>query len=143
MENKSPEIQNKLIHVAIVYMRPNGRYMLFLRRKEANLLVWYEENGNNEEKETSVRAQTIEEAIRLGRSHWKNHAFRTLTCGFRYTLPERDEHGMNALFYQMAASYSSSNGIYFDDELGHNCFVQAASLEARNLLNTLSLQKKI
>ncbi len=142
MENKSPEIQNKLIHVALVYMRPKGRCMLFLRRIEASLLVWYEEIENSE-RETNVTAQTIEEAIRLGRSHWKNYAFRTLTCGFRYTLPERDEHGMNALFYQMAASYNSSNGIYFDDELGHNCFVQAASIEARNLLKTLSLQKKI
>jgi hypothetical protein len=137
------ENTNKLVHVAFAVMRPKGRFMLFLRKKEPNHIVWYEESDNNEEKETIVTAQTVEEAIRLGRNHWKDHSFRTLNCGFRYTLPERDEHGMNALFCQMAASYASSNGVYFDDELGHNCFVQAASIEARNLLKTLSLQKKI
>ncbi len=132
------EIQNKLIHVAFIYMKPKGRYKLFLRRKEANHIVWFEESENNKEIETEITAQTVEEAIRLGRKHWKNHAFRTLNCGFRYTLPERDEHGMNALYCQMAASYASSNGVYFDEDLGHNCFVQAASLEARKLLKVLS-----
>lgn len=133
----------KLIHVALIYKNPKGKYFLYLRRKETNQLVWFEENSNNEEIETEVSAYSTEEAIRLARNHWKNQAFRTLICGFRYTLPERDEHGMNALFFQMAASYNSSNGIYFDEDLGHNCFVQAASTEARNLLKTLTLQKKI
>ncbi len=72
---------------------------------------------------TEVFADTIEEAIRLANKRWKQEGFSCLNCGFRYTLPERDEHGMNALFYQMAASFASMTGVYFDEELGNNCII--------------------
>ncbi len=133
----------QLIHIGFIYTKDKGKCRIFLRKIEANRYVWFVENGNLEESETNVQAATIEEAIRLGRNQWKDQFFRTLNCGFRYTLPERDEHGMNALFYQMVASYGSSNGIYFDDELGHNCFVQASSLEARKIWKILQENSKL
>ena len=64
-------------------------------------------------------------------------------CGFRYTLPERDEHGLNALFNQMVASYSSSNGVYFEQELGHPCIVQNASIQARLLWKKLKQANRL
>lgn len=124
-----------LIHAA----RLQNGYAL-LRKKGPNDFVWYQENGDGVENETPISAPTIEEAIRLANKQWKNSRFEPFNCGFRYTLPERDEHGSNALFSQMMASYSSSNGVYFDDELGHNCFVQAASEEARNFWKKLKQQ---
>lgn len=48
----------------------------------------------------------------------------------RYSLPVRDEVGTNAFFWQMAKSYASSNGHYFDEEAGHMCYVDFASEEA-------------
>lgn len=122
----------KLIHAARIQPKGAGVRYLFLKQMEPSRFAWHEvlENG---EVETSVSGLSVEEAIYKGRQHWKYEAFRTVICGFRYTLPERDEHGNNALFYQMAASYSSPNGIYFDEELGHNCFVHFASQEALTL----------
>lgn len=131
-QNKTP----KIIHVA-KYLAPHlGTRYLFLRELSPHHLVWFTESESGE-KETNVSASTIEEALRMGHRHWKELGFRTLICGFRYTLPERDEHGMNALFYQLAASQNSPNGIYFDPELGHNCYVQNGSKEAIALLKKL------
>jgi hypothetical protein len=123
----------QLIHVAFIYKRGYGKRYLFLRKEESNCYRWYEEGDDTAEHATAVEDPVVEEALRLARRHWKLHGFQTVKCGFRYTLPERDEHGMNALFHQMVASYSSSNGVYFDEELGHNCYVQNSSLEARAL----------
>lgn len=139
--NEKPKY--KLMHVAFFNKQHKGSCRLLLRQKELIHYAWYEETSDNQEVETEVTAPTVEEALRIARQHWKLNGFRTLICGFRYTLPERDEHGMNALFHQMVASYSSSNGVYFDDELGHNCFVQAASIEARELWQNLKCQNRI
>ena len=127
-----------LIHVA----RLQNDYVL-LRKKGPHEFVWYRENGDGQEQETPLIATTIEEAIRLANVKWKREHFLPLNCGFRYTLPERDEHGNNALFSQMMASYSSSSGIYFDEELGHNCLVQAASDEARSFWNKLKQEGRV
>ena len=105
-----------------------GHY-LFLKQLDLHTYTWFDDEDNA----TAVSATTIEEAIRLARRTWKERGFRTVICGFRYTLPERDEHGSNAFFFQMAASLSSMNGVYFDEELGHNCLVQGASSEAKEL----------
>lgn len=121
-----------LIHVGICFRKGIGSHHLYLRKIDPHTFQWF-----HGEKETSVSANNIEEAIRLANREWKINDFRLLNCGFRYTLPERDEHGINALFHQMVASYSSSNGIYYDSALGANCIVQNASLEARNLWNKL------
>jgi hypothetical protein len=37
----------------------------------------------------------------------------------------------------MVSSITTPNGIYFDEELGNNCFVQNQSLEARELYYVL------
>lgn len=70
------------------------------------------------------------DAVEQARGRWKNDFFALLHCGFRYTLPTRDETGTNAHFRQMAQSYSAPNGHYFDEEVGHMCFVDFASQEA-------------
>lgn len=126
----------KLIHIGEYTVPGTGPRRLFLRQVDSDNFRWFEENGN-EEIPLNVSASSIKEAMLLANKNWKHNAFRTIICGFRYTLPERDEHGMNALFHQMAASQRSFNGIYFDEDLGHNCFVQNASTEALNLLKQL------
>jgi hypothetical protein len=131
-----PQI-GKLIHVACIFIQGRWRH-LFLRKATEEHFTWYQELQPETEEETPVSGHTIEEALRLAARHWKEQSFRMLHCGFRYTLPERDEHGINALFHQMIASYSSSNGIYYDEELGNNCFVQNASDEAYQLWKRLS-----
>lgn len=131
----------KLIHVGKI-QTSDGFEHLYLRKKNDNEFRWYEFK-NQEEKETEVSSINIEEAMRLAFRYWKSHFFHPLNCGFRYTLPERDEHGINALFHQMVSSYSSMNGIYYDEELGSNCFVQNASIEARGLWQTLKKENRI
>lgn len=132
----------KLIHVAQIFLKGQWQYV-FLRKDVNGHFTWNEEIDQKNENATSVSAQTIEEAMRLAPKHWKNQFFKALICGFRYTLPERDEHGINALFHQMVASYSTSNGIYYDEELGNNCFVQNASDEAYQLWQRLKEQNRL
>lgn len=125
---------NKLIHIAKIFDTDGQNKYLLLRQTAPSHFTWWKESNEGKEVATEVNGYTIEEALRLAARHWKERSFRTVICGFRYTLPERDEHGINALFHQMAASYASMNGIYYDEELGNNCFVQNASAEALNLL---------
>ncbi len=131
------ENQNKLIHVATIQGNKGKKSYVFLRKRGERDFAWFIEKDPGLEMETDVSADNIEEAIRLAVRKWKYDSFTTVICGFRYTLPERDEHGINALYHQMASSYSSMNGIYYDEELGNNCFVQNASIEARNLWTRL------
>lgn len=133
----------KLIHIAFIFRPQRGKRSLFLRKKEDYHYMWFEENDKKDEAETAIWATTTEEAIRLARKEWKLYDFTTLNCGFRYNLPERDEHGINALFHQMTASYGASNGVYFDEEVGHNCIVQNASIESRLLWQKLKEQNRI
>jgi len=127
---------SKLIHVASFTIEGRNRY-LFLRKTSGVHYTWFEELEHGKEKETAISAPSIEESMRLAARHWKPQFFRTVICGFRYTLPERDEHGINALFHQMAASLTTMNGVYYDEELGNNCFVQNASDEAFRLWKRL------
>lgn len=120
-----------LIHVAFI-STCKGRETVYLRMVEPYRFVWFVGDA-----ETSIVGGNPEEAILLARKFWAKDHFRTLNCGFRYTLPERDEHGVNALYSQMVASYASMNGVYFDPDLGCNCFVQNASNEARALMKQL------
>lgn len=129
----------KLIHVGCMQPPGGGVRYLFLRQKDPHTLAWYREDGPEE----PVSAGTIDEAIRLARRQWKENSFRTIGCGFRYTLPERDEHGINAFFHQMAASYSSPTGVYFDEELGNNCLVNFASQEALGLWKRLKQEGRL
>jgi len=116
----------KLIHIAKIYPSKGDPLYLFLRKESPTLYIWFLENHDKTETQTSIIANNPEEAVRLAKKEWKSQEFALMECGFRYTLAERDEHGMNALFHQMAASYDSMNGVYFDEDLGNNCFVQAA-----------------
>ncbi len=121
-------MSNDIVHIARI--QPEGAVVyLFLKKTGPETYRWFEGKSP-----TDVKGFTPEEAIRLAKRQWKYVSFRFVNCGFRFTLPERDEHGVNALFCQMAASYASSNGIYFDEELGHSCIVKNASEEARELL---------
>lgn len=124
----------KLIHVATIRLQNKGVAYLLLRKLEPYVYRWYQEMSPGEEAETSIWGGSTEEAILAGRKEWKIEQFQSLNCGFRYTLPERDEVGANALFCQMVASYASMNGVYFDEELGSNCIVQNAPMEARQLI---------
>lgn len=133
----------KLLHVGS-YLLPNvGERMLFLRQKDPSYFAWYQVEPNGEEVETEVGGPNIEEALRVARKQWKIFFFQLLNCGFRYTLPERDEHGSNALFHQMVASYASFNGVYFDQDVGFNCYVQFASQKALDLWAQLKKEGKL
>lgn len=128
---------NRIIHAAQIIVPKEGKQLLLLEEMDPQDYRWFVLKEDNVEVETDVSGRTIEEAFRNANRKWAANSFRTIICGFRYTLPERDEHGMNALFYQMAASYGTMNGVYFDEELGHNCFVQNASDEALDLWRRL------
>lgn len=127
------EKRGKLIHIGRIIAHDGRIRFVYLRKNESAGFEWFEEVHESQEEPTGITGSTIQEAIRLGIKKWKVQAYRNINCGFRYTLPERDEHGSNALFHQMAASQSSINGVYYDEELGSNCFVQNASQEAINL----------
>ena len=99
---------------------------LYLRKVEPKLFKWFQD-----ETDTGIQSDRVIEAIRLASEKWKS--FKLLNCGYIYTLPERDEHGNNALFSQMAKSLDSPNGIYFDEDLGHNCIVHQIPLESARL----------
>lgn len=136
------ENDNQLIHIAFITPDEKGRKILYLRKK-GPIYSWNYVDSRGNEEESPVSTDTIEEAMREAAAYWKGSDFRTLQCGFRYNLPERDEHGINALFYQMISSYNSSNGVYFDEDLGHNCYVQNASLAARKIWEDLKKAGKL
>lgn len=133
----------KLIHIARIIARDGRVRYIYLRKCPPEGYRWYEGVTDNKEEETPVTGQTIEEAIRLAIRHWQKQAYRNVNCGFRYMLPERDEHGNNAYFCQMAASQNTINGVYYDEELGNNCFVQNASIEAFNLWQRLKSEDRL
>jgi hypothetical protein len=43
----------------------------------------------------------------------------------------------------MIASYATSNGVYFDDELGHQCIVREISQQAFDMWKRLEAQKRL
>lgn len=135
--------QHKLIHAARYFTLEGTWRYLFLRKVTDTRFAWFDENPSGNESLTEIEAITPEEAIRVAARHWKPRSFQTIICGFRYTLPERDEHGINAYFHQMAASYATMNGVYYDEELGNNCFVQFASDTALQLLRRLKQSNRL
>ncbi|HRD55441.1 MAG TPA: hypothetical protein PLC42_03490 [Parachlamydiaceae bacterium] len=132
---------NRLIHIGILKKKGKEHYC-FLREQNPILYEWKEEENGNE-KSLNLFGSSIEEAIFKIRRAFDSQEFCFLDCGFRYTLPERDEHGINALFFQMKESYNASNGVYFDEILGNNCHVQFASLDALKLLKKLQLENRL
>lgn len=131
-----------LIHIGMYFTK--GHWVnLLLRKIEDNTYAWFEEVSETEELPTNISAENPEEALRLAHRQWRTSSFRTLRCGYRFTLPERDEIGTNALFHQMIASYATSNGVYFDDELGHQCIVKEISQQAFDMWKRLEAQKRL
>ena len=133
---------NKLIHVAKIFDPAKGWSWLYLRKTADTGLVWFQQISETEEP-TEVVGDNTEEAIFNARRRWKEQFFTTLKCGFRFTLPERDEIGTNALFHHMLASYAIMNGVYYDEELGHQCIVREASTEALDIMKTLQMQNRV
>ncbi len=133
---------HKLIHVAKIFDSNKGWSWLYLRNTGKSGFVWFHQPNETEEA-TEIRGDNAETAIYNARQQWKDQFFTTLKCGFRFTLPERDEIGSNALFHQMYASYAIMNGVYFDEEVGHQCIVREASSEALNLMKTLQARNAV
>jgi hypothetical protein len=132
---------SKIIHVGRIMSSRKGVSYLLLRQTSPYHFAWMYWTIHRSEEPTGIEASSLEKALQAARRHWKREGFRTVICGFRYTLPERDEHGNNALFHHMVASYSSQNGIYFDEELGRNCIVNFASQEAQDLWRQVRTSK--
>lgn len=127
---------SSIIHVGSVHSCDGWSYV-FLCKMAPDRYGWFLRDTLGKTIPAAIEAATIAAALQLAHRIWKRDSFRTLKCGFRFTLPERDEHGLNALFFQMGASYDSMNGVYFDEDLGNNCIVHQASIEARELWKTL------
>lgn len=134
--------QDKPIETLMHIAKTNKHY-LFLRQRTAILYEWVKVDKDGNEEDTGISGLNIEEAIQKGNRAFKDLGIKSLDCGYRYTLPERDEHGVNAYFFQMKESYSSSNGIYFDKISGNNCLVQSASSEALQLMQNLKQKNRL
>ncbi|MCH9627073.1 MAG: hypothetical protein S4CHLAM2_07070 [Chlamydiales bacterium] len=118
-----------LYHVGSIY----PKQYLFLNKLNSSEFQWVKALPLSQEEPTPCKGSTAAKAIQSAYKLWGDHDFRLLHCGFRYTLPERDEVGCNAFFWQMAQSYASASGRYFDEETGHLCYVDFASQEALEL----------
>lgn len=129
---------SNLIHVAQIFDQGAPRY-LFLRKIDAHRFEWFDDSN----KSISISAANPEEAIRLAWREWNFKHFRPLGCGYRYTLPERDEHGTPATFSQMALSLANPTGTYYDPDLGHNCIVNLIPTTTRALYDTLKAENKL
>lgn len=133
----------KLIHAAKFFQDRIGWVLLLLRETSDHGYAWFSETPDQTEMATDVTAENPEEAIRLAVNRWGKQSFRTVRCGYRFTLPERDEIGSNALLHHMIASYTIANGVYFDPELGHQCIVKETSQEALDLWKRLAAQNRL
>lgn len=136
---------NKLIHVARVLNENNQTIYLFLRQIGRYHYQWFQEVNEDSEVPLPIDGVTAEEALRKAADRFQYHEFHPVECGFRYDLSERDEHGINALFYQMIESYAANNvdGSYFDPDAGHHCYVDFASDEALDLWHRLSDEDRL
>lgn len=112
---------SEIEHVGTYF--PKGMKKLLVLKKNDRGFFW---------EGTEIEGKSVAEAVINARKALPG--FDTLKCGFLYTLPERDEHGMRATFAQMRASYNSPSGRFFEPSLGHLCFVQGASDAALSLL---------
>ena len=122
----------KLIHLA-----ESDLGWLYLRETSPGRYQWFEEA-----KPLELEASSTEEAFRIAYNRFKHHHFESLLVGYKFTLPERDEHGAPALFIDMARSLEAANGQYFDPETGHNFIVHQIPMRARELYKQLKLSGK-
>lgn len=96
---------------------------LSLHKDEDGLFRWYLDN-----QPTEIACPSAEEAAKQARKQYREDHFRLLSCGNKFTLPERDEHGTPADYQEMVKSLRSMNGVFFDEKLGHNCIVREIPL---------------
>ncbi len=135
---------NKLIHVAR-YQGPDGHPVYLFLRRVGDTYRWFQESRSGKELPLELEASQISEALRLAAERFVDEDYLPLECGFRFDQAQRDEHGINALFHQMVASYSSNHieGNYFDVELGHECKVENASEDALALWKKLEVEGRL
>lgn len=112
----------------IASIENGGKKCLSLHKDEDGLFRWYLDN-----QPTEIAASTAEEAAKRARQQYKEEHFRVYSCGNKFTLPERDEHGTPADYQEMVKSLRSMNGVFFDEKLGHNCIVREIPSEMMRL----------
>jgi len=117
--------------IAFVKDRDLGAATLFLY-KEENAFRWFKANTS-----LPLAAKTISQAVYQARRSFRLSAFRLLDCGKLFTLPERDEHGAFANFFEFSQAMAAPNYTYFDKERGHLCQVKEFSQEAVLVYNKL------
>lgn len=114
----------KIIHAA----KLGDGSLITLNEIEPGLYGWFIQKTS-----LNLEAKSIEEAFRLARKSLKFRGFEPINCGYKFTLPERDEHGKEALYIDMVRSLASPNGVFFDETLGHNVVVHQIPLNSRDL----------
>lgn len=119
-----------LISLATINKNRGEKPFYFLRKINPKLFRWF-----FQDQETSLEAIDLDEAFRLAYREWPD--LQVIGCGYLFTLPERDEHGTPALFSEMVKSLESSNGIFFEEERGHNCIVHQIPLTTQKIYKDL------
>lgn len=120
-----------IVHIGRIFSEGLENY-LFLKRCPSKQFQWV-----RQEDPISQEFESLDRAFEFGWKEWKDNRFSPLACGYRFTLPERDEHGTPALFEEMAKSLNSMNGVFFHESLGHNCIVNQIPIKARRLYETI------
>lgn len=134
---------SKIIHVGKVHLpKRRGSNYAILREISPKDFRWFIED-KGQEKETGIKGESIPQAIHNAKKRWKDSAFNPMHCGIRFELPERDQHGTKALFYQMIQSQRHNNGVYFDIKLNQQCIVQNISNEALLLMSRWEKEGKL
>ncbi len=101
----------KIIHKA----RVNNKWIDLVEIEPAKY-GWYEGDRS-----LDLNAGSIPLAFSIARKAFPD--FLPIAAGYKYTLPERDEHGKEALYCEAVKSLESPNGVFFDEKAGHNVVV--------------------
>ena len=138
---------NPLTHIAKINSSDGKDCYIFLRKNAEDCFAWYSEDKKGNETALDLEGATAEKAIQTAAHHFKLNDFRPVDCGFRYVLHPRDEHGINAMFHQMVASYGevarAIDGAYHDEGNGQECYVDFASDEALDLWRQLETEDRL
>lgn len=119
-------------------MALSNKGIYFLREIAPSHFQWFLEDTP-----TRVEATSTQEAIRLAYRTFCDQNFEPLLSGYKFTLPERDEHGAPALFIDMIRSLETPSGQYFDPLYGHNLVVHNIPKRARDLYLQLKQAGKL
>ena len=136
------DVAGPLIHVGFVRRKGPKKTFLYLRQIDKQF-SWFEENERGQEQATHVSASSISQALRAAQRQWRDETFTPLHCGFRFTLPERDEIGRPAYFCEMVNSFKSMTGVYRDAKIDGNCIVQKPSSDALDLWHALEAKGRL